>query len=115
MKTFVFTIFLSLILGNAHSTVCDYSPIISTVKSNLDLIITTSLPQKSDSKDGSITININGGTPPYTTHISGTDFPAETFGKNNFTLTKIGVGSFTILVQDQNKTVVHKTIDITVQ
>lgn len=103
---------MALVIGNAYSYV---HPNPSFTSTEIEVFVKNSPPKTSTSKDGSVSIHITGGKAPYTTHIAGTNFPAETFYKDQIQLPHLGEGTFTIIVQDQNKKIVYKSIEIKVQ
>lgn len=58
-------------------------------------------PSCPDAKDGSITLNIKGGTAPYSYQILGTG-KADTLPNTSFTFQNLGVGTYNINVTDGN-------------
>jgi hypothetical protein len=59
-------------------------------------------------------LSISGGVAPYVVHIASTFSPAQVFKKDQIELKKLGIGNYTVMVQDAEKHVVQKTIELTV-
>jgi hypothetical protein len=70
-------------------------------------------PQTLYSTDGWIKLSISGGVAPYIVHVMSTFSPAQVFKKDHIELKKLGTGNYTIMVQDAEKHVVQKTIELT--
>ncbi len=112
MKTFVLISFLALLVGSAYS----HKPSKSFIYKRLskpEIQIESLNPQSKDHHDGTLSIRIVGGVPPYTSQVIGTYSPAQTFYKERFEISGIGVGTYTIIVQDNAKQVVQKLIELT--
>lgn len=116
MKKLVYLLFLFLFIGSSftpHFSNGDYplENTASTVALALDVKIEQ--PKSAVSNDGALLLSVSGGAAPYTIQVISTFSPSQVYKKERVELKKIGVGNYTITVQDADKHVLQKTIELT--
>ena len=106
--------FLFLLMGSSftYRNNNGHTPLVSIVQT-LKLDIKIEQPQSSISNDGSLSLNVTGGTAPYTIQVISTFSTSQVYKKERIAFKKLGVGHYTILVQDAKKKVLQETIELT--
>lgn len=106
--------FLFLFIGSSftYRTSSGHRPLVGQ---NLPLKLDVKIeqPQSSTSNDGNISLHVSGGTAPYTIQVISTFIPAQVYKKEKVELKKLGIGNYIIMVQDAEKHVLQKTIELT--
>ncbi len=113
MKTFVFVSFLALLVGNAYSGMPYAKNLVYCTLAQLDVQSESNQPTTTTSLDGALKISITGGTPPYAVQIMSSTLPSQSFNQDHIKLSNIGVGTYLVIVQDYEKHVVQKHIELT--
>ncbi|MDF2456056.1 MAG: hypothetical protein K0R51_2049 [Cytophagaceae bacterium] len=114
MKKLVSLLFLFLFLGSSftHHSWNGNQPLeLSTQPLMLDVKIEH--PQSASSNDGVLFLNVSGGTAPYTIQVISTFSPSQVYKSERVELKNLGVGNYTIMVQDAEKHVLQKIIELT--
>lgn len=114
MKKLVSLLFLFLLIGSSftyHHTQ-GHSPLAGHAQP-LELNVKMEQPHSSSSNDGILSLHVTGGTAPYTIQVISTFSPAQVYKKEKVELKKLGIGNYIIIVQDAEKHVLQKTIELT--
>lgn len=112
MKKLVYLLFLVLFLGSSF-TYHFPGGNLPLEKMVLALEVKVEQPTSASSNDGSIHLNVSGGIAPYTIQVISTYNPSQVYKKEHVEIKKLGIGNYTIMVQDLEKHVLRKTIELT--
>jgi hypothetical protein len=117
MKKPIYLLFLFFLVGSSFTYRFNngQTSALASVDESLKLGVKIEQPHSSISNDGIISLNVSGGTAPYTIQVISTFSPSQVYNKERITLKKLGVGNYTIMVQDAHKQVLQETIELTVQ
>jgi len=116
MKNLVYLLFVFLFIGSSFTYHFSngQGPIENNASTSaLTLNVKIEQPQSATSNDGAILLSASGGTAPYTIQVISTFSPSQVYKKDRVELKKIGVGNYTIIVQDADKHVLQKIIELT--
>lgn len=69
-------------------------------------------PQSTTSNDGALQLFVSGGKAPYLIQVISTYSPSQVYKKERVEIKKLGVGKYIIMVQDAEKEVLQKTIEL---
>jgi hypothetical protein len=114
MKNLIYLLFLFLFIGSSFTYkngFCD-QPSESTVDP-LSIEATIDQPKTMTSNDGTLQLYISGGTAPYTVQIMSTFSSSQVYKQQRVQLKKLGVGNYTIIVQDAERHALQKIIELT--
>lgn len=90
-----------------------FAQVVSKDISDLSVSVKTKDASNKDSKDGYISINITGGSPPYNISIFSTTINHQTKeNTNKLELKELAPGSFMFIIQDESKKIVQQTVTI---
>ena len=81
----------------------------------LHVKITSKNPSSNTSKNGELSLRVTGGEAPYNIAIFSTFLPAKILNTDHFELNKLGVGSYTITVQDNKNEIFQQKIILTAE
>ncbi|MDB5272580.1 MAG: hypothetical protein JWO58_947 [Chitinophagaceae bacterium] len=114
MKNLIYLSFLFLFIGSSFAyknTVCHH---FSSIADNpLAIEVKIDQPTTATSSDGTLQLSISGGTSPYTIQIISTFSPSQVYKEQRIQLKKLGVGNYTIIVQDAERHALQKIIELT--
>jgi len=112
MKNLVYLLFLFLFIGSSFT--CHFPNENRPLEKmeTLALEVKVEQPQSASSNDGTIYLTVSGGTAPYTIQVISTFNPSQVYKKERVELKKLGAGNYIIMVQDAEKHVLQKTIEL---
>ncbi|MDB5257894.1 MAG: hypothetical protein JWM14_2589 [Chitinophagaceae bacterium] len=114
MKNLVYLLFVFLFVGSAftfHFSNGNYP--LGTSMQPLTLDVKIEQPQSATSNDGILKLIVSGGKAPYLIQVISTYSPSEVYKKERVEIKKLGAGNYIIMVQDAEKHVLQKTIELT--
>jgi hypothetical protein len=115
MKNLVYLLFLFPFVGSSFTyDVSDRKQhATASIMQTLALDVKVEQPKSASSNDGVMHLSVSGGTAPYTIQVISTFSPAQVYTKDRVDIKKLGVGNYIIMVQDAEKHVLQKTIELT--
>lgn len=113
MKNLVYLLFLFLFIGSSFTyRFPNGDRPLAILGQVLALEVKIKQPQSASSNDGTVDLTVSGGTAPYTIQIISTFNPSQVYKKEHVELRKLGAGNYIIMVQDAEKHVLQKTIEL---
>ncbi|MBC7487246.1 MAG: SprB repeat-containing protein [Cytophagaceae bacterium] len=113
MKNLVYLLFLFLFTGSSFTYhFPNGNHPLAKLGQTLALDVKIEQPQTASSNDGTIDLTVSGGTAPYTIQVISTFIPSQVYKKEHVELKKLGAGNYIIMVQDAEKHVLQKTIEL---
>ena len=79
---------------------------------SLQLEVKIEQPKSASSNDGALHLRVSGGTAPYTIQVVSTFSPSQVYKKERVEIKKLGSGNYIIMVQDAERHVLQKTIEL---
>jgi hypothetical protein len=114
MKKLVPLLFLFLFTGSSFTyRFHDRYQSLENSASALALDVKLEQPRSINSSDGVLHLSVSGGTAPYTIQVIGTFAPSQVYTKDKIDIKKLGVGNYLIIIQDADKKVLQRTIELT--